>query len=179
MNQVVLDQATFGGGCFWCLDAVYRLTPGVVNVVCGYAGGDKPNPTYEEVCSGTTGHAEVVQITFDKNQISFLELLEVFWQIHDPTTRNRQGADIGTQYRSIILYHNSEQKELALSSKEKAQKLFSRPIVTEIVPLVNFYPAEDYHQNFYQKHPNYPYCVFVIQPKLEKLSHLVKTLKKS
>lgn len=168
------EKATLGGGCFWCLDAVYRDVPGVIDVVSGYAGGWKKNPTYEEVCRDTTGHAEVVQITFDTNIITYDFLLEIFWQIHDPTTKNRQGNDAGSQYRSIILYHNEEQKHAAIDSRNYFQKFFTRPIVTEIVPLQAFYPAEEYHQNFYQKNPFHPYCVFTVQPKLERLHFLLK-----
>lgn len=164
-----IEFATLGGGCFWCLDAVYRLINGIIKVECGYSGGHKKNPTYEEVCTGTTNHAEVIQIQFNPEIISYEKILNIFWKIHDPTTLNRQGADIGTQYRSIILYHNELQKEIASKSKEEAQKNFQDPIVTEIVPFKEFYKAEEYHQNFYNKNPNYPYCVFTIKPKLEKI----------
>ncbi|GIX42356.1 MAG: peptide methionine sulfoxide reductase MsrA [Leptospiraceae bacterium] len=173
MNQK-RELATLGGGCFWCLDAIYRNIPGIINVICGYAGGHKKNPTYQEVCTGNTGHAEVVQITYDPSIISYKEILEIFWKIHDPTTLNRQGADIGTQYRSIILYHDEKQKEIAQQSKLEHQKFFKNPIVTEIVPLKEFYPAEEYHQNFYNKNPNYPYCVYVIEPKLQKIKDFYK-----
>lgn len=173
MNQK-RELATLGGGCFWCLDAVYRNIPGIINTICGYAGGYKKNPTYQEVCTGNTGHAEVVQITYDPSTISYKEILEIFWKIHDPTTLNRQGADIGTQYRSIILYHDEKQKEIAQQSKLEHQKFFKNPIVTEIIPLKEFYPAEEYHQNFYNKNPNYPYCVYVIEPKLQKIKDFHK-----
>lgn len=163
-----VEVATLGGGCFWCLEAVYQLVKGVVQVISGYSGGEKVNPTYKEVCSGETGHAEVVQIFFDPSKISYSEILEIFWNIHDPTTLNRQGNDEGTQYRSIILYHNEEQKEIALASKQKEQQHWLSPIVTEIVPFKAFYPAEDYHQNYYRSHPNAGYCYFVIRPKVEK-----------
>jgi len=166
------EFATLGGGCFWCLDAIYRRINGVMNVVCGYAGGKTKNPTYKQVCTGETGHAEVVQIEFNPNLISFKDILKIFWKIHDPTTLNRQGADVGTQYRSIILYHDERQKEIALQSKQEHQKYFSSPIVTEIVPLKEFYPAEDYHQDFYRKNPYYPYCVYVIEPKINKLKEI-------
>lgn len=162
-------QATLGAGCFWCTEAVFQRLPGVVSVMPGYAGGTKPNPTYEEVCTGKTGHAEVAQITFDPSKISYEKLLEVFWEAHDPTTLNRQGADVGTQYRSAIFYHNEKQKLAAEKSKAEAQKLFDDPIVTEIHSLTNFYKAENYHQDYYKNNPNAPYCVFVIKPKLKKL----------
>jgi len=162
-------KATFGAGCFWCVEAVFERLPGVQSVMAGYAGGTKPNPTYEEVCTGRTGHAEVAQITFDPSKISYERLLEVFWEAHDPTTLNRQGADAGTQYRSAIFYHNEKQKLAAEKSKRDAQKMFDDPIVTEIQPLTNFYPAENYHQDYFRNNPNAPYCVFVIKPKLKKL----------
>jgi peptide-methionine (S)-S-oxide reductase len=163
------ELATFGGGCFWCLEAVFERLDGVTSVTSGYAGGKKDNPTYQEVCSGATGHAEVVQIAFDPKKISYEKLLEIFWAAHDPTTLNQQGADVGTQYRSVILYHNAAQKAAAEKSKETAQWRFPAAIVTEIVPLTRFYPAEDYHQDYFRKHPNAPYCAVVISPKLEKL----------
>ena len=163
------ELATFGGGCFWCIEAVYERIEGVVAVTSGYAGGTKENPTYEEVCTGTTGHAEVVQIEYYPEQISYDELLEIFWKAHDPTTLNRQGADVGTQYRSVIMYHDEEQKERAERSMAAASKLLGDPIVTEIVPLRTFYSAEGYHQDFYDQNPNYGYCRIVIHPKLKKL----------
>lgn len=163
-----VEIATLGGGCFWCIEAIYQLVSGVIQVESGYSGGNTINPTYEEVCSGRTGHAEVVQIQFNQEQISYETLLEIFWKIHDPTTLNRQGADIGTQYRSIILYHNERQKEIALQSKKEAQTYFSKPIVTEIVEFKAFYKAEEYHQNFYRKNSNHPYCYYTITPKIEK-----------
>jgi peptide-methionine (S)-S-oxide reductase len=169
------ELATLGGGCFWCLDAVYRKVSGVISVICGYSGGITVNPTYEEVCKGNTGHAEVVQIEYNPEILSYEEILNIFWKIHDPTTLNRQGADVGTQYRSIILYHNENQKEIALRSKEENQKFFSNPIVTEIQPYKVFYPAEEYHQNFYNKNPHYPYCIYVIEPKLNKLNKILKS----
>jgi peptide-methionine (S)-S-oxide reductase len=165
-----LQQATFGEGCFWCVEAVFERLPGVKSVISGYAGGTKPNPTYEEVCTGKTGHAEVAQITFDPGVISYAELLDMFWQSHDPTTLNRQGADIGTQYRSVIFYHDDTQKTLAEESKKTAQKSFKEPIVTQILPLENFYAAENYHQDYYRNNPGASYCQFVIRPKLEKLA---------
>lgn len=168
-KAVLMEKATFGGGCFWCVEAVYERLPGVQSVVSGYAGGTKPNPTYEEVCTGKTGHAEVAQITFDPTKISYDQLLEMFWQAHDPTTLNRQGADVGTQYRSVIFYHDEKQKAAAEKSKAAAQKAFDDPMVTEIVPLKQFYPAENYHQEYYRNHQNAPYCTFIIKPKLKKL----------
>ncbi len=158
-----------GGGCFWCLEAVFDRLPGVASVESGYAGGEEPNPSYEEVCSGQTGHAEVVRIEFDPENLSIAELLDIFWRAHDPTTRNRQGADVGSQYRSIILFQNEKQKKTALESRSSAQANFSNPIVTEIEPLTHFYPAESYHQKYFQRNPQAPYCTFVIQPKLDKL----------
>ncbi len=163
------ERATFGGGCFWCVEAVYERLDGVISVVSGYAGGSKEDPTYEEVSRGTTGHAEVVQIEYDPGEISYKELLDMFWDAHDPTTLNRQGADVGTQYRSIILYHDEDQKRQAEQSKARASKDFNDPIVTEIVPLEAFYPAEKYHQDFFDKNPYYGYCSIVIAPKLKKL----------
>ncbi len=163
--------ATLGGGCFWCLDAIYRKVEGILNVTCGYAGGFKKNPTYKEVCSGNTGHAEVVQLEFDPSKIQYKDILSIFWKIHDPTTLNRQGADVGTQYRSIILYHDEKQKDVAQQSLKEHQKFFKDPMVTEIVPLKEFYPAEEYHQNFYNNNPYYPYCIYVIYPKLQKFFH--------
>jgi len=165
------ELATFGGGCFWCMEAVYERLPGVIAVTSGYAGGHTENPTYHQVCGGDTGHAEVTQIQFDPAKLSYAQLLEVFWQAHDPTTLNRQGADTGTQYRSIILFQNERQKLMAEQSKLAAQKTFAQPIVTEIVPLKKFYPAEDYHQGYFDAHGHAPYCQMVIAPKLEKLEH--------
>jgi peptide-methionine (S)-S-oxide reductase len=169
-----LKQATLGGGCFWCLEAVYENVKGIEKVVSGYAGGHVDHPTYEAVCSGTTGHAEVVQITYDPTIISYEELLDIFWKIHDPTTLNRQGADTGTQYRSVIFYHDEEQKRIAEESKRKAQKAFSSPIVTEIVPLTKFWPAEAYHQDYFKNHPEQGYCRAVVAPKVEKFKHHFK-----
>ncbi|KAF0095331.1 MAG: peptide-methionine (S)-S-oxide reductase [Puniceicoccaceae bacterium 5H] len=164
-----LEIATLGGGCFWCIEAVYEPIEGVESVVSGYAGGHVKNPTYHQVSSGETGHAEVTQISYDPSVISYEEILDLFWQAHDPTTLNRQGNDVGPQYRSIILYHNDQQKQVAEQSLKKAQEQFDQPIVTEIQPMTDFYPAEDYHQDFYENNPNHPYSVFVIKPKLEKL----------
>jgi peptide-methionine (S)-S-oxide reductase len=166
-----LETATFGSGCFWCTEAVFERLKGVHSVVSGYSGGSTKNPTYQQVCSGDTGHAEVVQVTFDPKVIGFPELLEVFWQTHDPTTRNRQGNDVGTQYRSAIFYHSDEQRRTAEEYKKKldASEAFRAPIVTEIVPFKEFYPAEEYHQNFFARNPQQAYCNLVIPPKLDKL----------
>ena len=163
--------ATFGAGCFWCVEAVFQRLKGVTKVQSGYSGGHKENPTYDQVCSETTGHAEVCQITFDPEQISFEELLKVFWKTHDPTTLNQQGADKGTQYRSAIFYHDHEQKEIAESMKAElvAAKVFDSPIVTEITKFDIFYEAEAYHDNYYDNNPAQPYCAFVITPKVKKL----------
>ena len=165
-----LETATLGGGCFWCLEAVYERLPGVKGVVSGYAGGRVDNPTYRQVCNGDTGHAEVVQVEFDPAVISYEKVLEAFWAMHDPTTLNRQGADAGTQYRSVIMYHSPEQLALAERSKAVANGTrFNGKIVTEIVPLPKFYKAEDYHQDYFRNHPGQPYCQAVIAPKLLKL----------
>jgi peptide-methionine (S)-S-oxide reductase len=164
-----LEIADFGGGCFWCMEAVFERLPGVVSVTSGFAGGTTENPTYAQVCTETTGHAEVTEIEFDPAKISYDKLLEVFWQAHDPTTLNRQGADVGTSYRSIILYRDEKQRLLAEKSKLAAQENFRNPIVTEIVPLKKFYKAEDYHQEYYDNNSSAPYCQVVIAPKLEKL----------
>jgi peptide-methionine (S)-S-oxide reductase len=163
------EIADFGGGCFWCMEAVFERLPGVVAVTSGFAGGTTENPTYREVCTETTGHAEVTEIEFDPAKISYARLLEVFWQAHDPTTLNRQGADEGTSYRSIILYRDEKQKLIAEKSKLAAQKDFHNPIVTEIVPLKKFYKAEDYHQQYFDNNSNAGYCQVVIAPKLQKL----------
>jgi peptide-methionine (S)-S-oxide reductase len=169
--------ATLGGGCFWCLEATFELLPGVKSVVSGYAGGQKEDPTYEEVCTKTTGHAEVVQIEYDPKTISYEKLLETFWEVHDPTTPNRQGNDVGPQYRSIILYHDDTQKKVAEKSKAEAQESLTRPIVTEIVPLKKFYQAEGYHQDYFRKNPNQAYCQVVIRPKVNKLEKKLKQQK--
>tara|TARA_B100001094_G_C17733841_1_gene577917 strand:- start:4 stop:534 length:531 start_codon:yes stop_codon:yes gene_type:complete len=165
------ETATLGGGCFWCVEAVYQRLKGIESVKPGYAGGQVKNPTYREICTGKTGHAEVANIIFDKNIITFKQILNVFWQSHDPTTLNRQGNDVGTQYRSVIFYHNNEQKEIAEESKEYTDKsdYWENPIVTEITMLNNYSDAEDYHDNYYDNNPNQPYCLFVIRPKLNKL----------
>ncbi|HAV62999.1 MAG TPA: peptide-methionine (S)-S-oxide reductase [Verrucomicrobiales bacterium] len=167
-----LELATFGGGCFWCVEAVFERLPGVKSVTSGYAGGKTEEPDYKEVCGGTTGHAEVVQIAFDPAVTSFERLLDIFWLAHDPTTLNRQGADEGTQYRSIILHHDERQRTAALASREAAQGGLAEPIVTEIVPLAKFWPAEKYHQDYYRNNPAQPYCLATIPPKLKKLGLL-------
>lgn len=164
-----LELATLGGGCFWCVEAVFERVPGVNAVISGYAGGQTPKPDYESVCSGTTGHAEVVQVEYDPGKITYEELLDLFWEAHDPTTRNRQGADSGTQYRSIILYSNAAQKAAAEKSVQAAGKRFQDPITTELKALEKFFPAEAYHQDYFRKNPNAAYCAYVIRPKLEKL----------
>ncbi len=171
-----LQQATFGAGCFWCVEAVFQNLKGVASVVSGYAGGTVANPTYEQVCSGTTGHAEVCQITFDPAVISYDELLEVFWETHDPTTLNRQGADVGSQYRSVIFYHSEKQKNLAEQYKEKLETagIWKNPIVTEIVPYTVFYKAENYHQDYYFQNSSQPYCIFTIKPKVDKVKKVFK-----
>ena len=165
------ETATLGGGCFWCLEAVYTELRGVKSVISGYAAGSVPFPTYEQVCTGRTGHAEVVQVTFDPTAISYRELLELFFTIHDPTTLNRQGADVGTQYRSIILYASPEQEETARAvlAEQTAAGLWRSPIVTQIEPLERFYPAESYHQNYFERNPQQPYCQIVIAPKVAKV----------
>ena len=166
----IMETATLGGGCFWCVEAIYQDVIGVHKVVSGYAGGAVENPTYEQVCSGTTGHAEVVQIVFDPTVISFEEILFIFWRTHDPTTLNRQGNDVGTQYRSVIYYHDEQQKSIAEQSmaETEASDLWSDPIVTEVAPLPIFYEGEAYHQNYFVENPYQPYCIFVINPKVQK-----------
>jgi peptide-methionine (S)-S-oxide reductase len=171
-----IDTATFGAGCFWCVEAVFQRLEGVLSVKSGYSGGTVKNPSYKEVCQGTTGHAEVCQVTYDKTKISFDELLEVFWKVHDPTTLNRQGNDYGTQYRSAVFYHNDEQKKLAEKYKEEINKsgAYPSPVVTEITAFTNFYPAEDYHDNYFNQNGSEPYCKYVIQPKVEKFEKIFK-----
>lgn len=163
-----MESITLGGGCFWCLEAVYQLVDGVKSVVSGYSGGFKENPTYREVCNETTGHAEVIQIQFDPTKLSVEKILDIFWVIHDPTTLNQQGNDIGTQYRSVIYYHSEEQKKIALASISKAQENFKNPITTEVKAIDKFYKAEDYHQNYYNDNPNVPYCAYVVRSKVDK-----------
>lgn len=164
------EKATLGGGCFWCLEAVYVEVAGVISVVSGYMGGARPNPTYKEVCSGSTGHVEVVQITFDPGILTYRDILEIFFAIHDPTTLNRQGNDAGTQYRSVIFYHSAEQQVVAneVIARLTAEKAFPSPIVTAVEPAPAFYPAEDYHQQYFENNPNQPYCTFVVSPKVQK-----------
>lgn len=165
------EKATFASGCFWCTEAVFIRLKGVISVNSGYAGGTIENPSYDTVSSGESGHAEAIQVTFDPKIISYDKLLDVFWATHNPTTRNQQGNDMGTQYRSVIFYHNDEQKKLAVESKERLEKSekYKDPIVTEIIAFTNFYPAEGYHQNYYDRNQEYPYCQFVIDPKIKKL----------
>jgi len=181
MTTAVLDTATFGAGCFWCVEAIFQNLKGVQSVVSGYAGGSKKNPTYEEVCSGNTGHAEATQVTYDPGKITYAELLEVFWQVHDPTTPNRQGNDVGTQYRSVIFYHNEEQRKNSEHYRKELDSAgaFDAPIVTEIVPYTSFYRAEDYHQNYFNEHSDQPYCSLVIRPKLDKFKKAFKDKLKS
>lgn len=160
------ESATLGGGCFWCLEAIFGDLKGVRKITPGYAGGHLPNPTYTEVCTGETGHAEVIQISYDPAIISYRELLEIFFRVHNPTTLNRQGNDLGTQYRSVIFYHDQKQKALAAQAKEEAAALWPDPIVTELAELVNFYPAEPYHRNYFRLNPEQGYCQLVIAPKV-------------
>jgi peptide-methionine (S)-S-oxide reductase len=170
-DEHTTQTATLGGGCFWCLEAVYNELRGVERVISGYAGGQVPFPTYEQVCSGRTGHAEVVQVSFDPQTISFREILEVFFTIHDPTTLNRQGADVGTQYRSAIFYQSPEQERIAreVIAETNASGIWHAPIVTQVEPLDRFYPAEAYHQNYFERNPYQPYCQIVIAPKVAKV----------
>ncbi|MCZ2115947.1 MAG: peptide-methionine (S)-S-oxide reductase MsrA [Anaerolineae bacterium] len=170
MAEHQLEVATLGGGCFWCLDAIYRDVEGVERIVAGYSGGHVPNPTYEQVCSHRTGHAEVVQIWFDPAVISYEDILYIFWRIHDPTTLDRQGNDVGSQYRSVIFYHDEAQRAAAEKTRAEAEAahIWPDPFVTQIVPLEQFYEAEDYHQDYYVNNPNQPYCVYVVDPKVRK-----------
>ena len=165
------EIATLGGGCFWCVEAVFQRVEGVISVKPGYAGGNVKNPTYKQICTGNTGHAEVAKIEFDPSKITYSQILNVFWQSHDPTTLNRQGNDVGTQYRSVIFFHNERQEEIAKKSKIDADKsgYWDNEIVTEVTLINNYYDAEDYHDNYYSNNPNQPYCLFVIKPKLDKL----------
>ena len=165
------EIATLGGGCFWCVEAVFQRVEGIISVRPGYAGGNVKNPTYKQICTGNTGHAEVAKIEFDPSKITYSQILNVFWQSHDPTTLNRQGNDVGTQYRSVIFFHNERQEEIAKKSKIDADKsgYWDNEIVTEVILLNNYYDAEDYHDNYYSNNPNQPYCLFVIKPKLDKL----------
>jgi peptide-methionine (S)-S-oxide reductase len=175
-NDPKLQIATFGSGCFWCTEAIFQTVDGVEKVESGYMGGHVKKPTYKEVCSGMTGHAEVIQVTYDPVEVSYDELLEIFWKTHDPTTLNRQGNDVGTQYRSAIFYHTDEQKQLAEGYLKEltAAEVFDQPIVTEITPAEVFYKAEDYHQNYFNLNGDAPYCAFVIQPKVEKFKKVFK-----
>lgn len=170
------EKATFGMGCFWCSEAVFQDLKGVLKVQSGYEGGQTKNPTYKEVCSGTTGHAEVIEVTYNPQEISYETLLEIFWKLHDPTTLNRQGADVGTQYRSVIFYHSPQQQETAEKYKAElnAKKVFPNPIVTEISPASQFYTAENYHQDYYKLNQREPYCQYVIKPKMDKLEQVFK-----
>jgi peptide-methionine (S)-S-oxide reductase len=171
-----LETAIFGSGCFWCTEAIYERVKGVYSVISGYSGGSVENPAYKEVCEGTTGHAECIKIKFNPEEISYDELLEIFWRTHDPTTLNRQGNDVGTQYRSVIFYVNVEQRKKAEYYKQKLteEKIWQNPIVTEITKFEKFYPAEDYHQDFYENNPGQGYCAFVITPKVEKFEKIFK-----
>ena len=173
---VKTDTATFGNGCFWCTEAIFQNLDGVLKVTSGYSGGTVDNPTYKEVCEGTTGHAEAIQIVYDPSKITFDELLQAFWQSHDPTTLNRQGNDVGPQYRSVIFYHDAEQKEKAEKYKQELDKskAYDNPIVTEISPFSKFYVAENYHQDYYNNNGSQPYCYYVIRPKLEKFNKVFK-----
>ena len=175
-QQTAANTATFGAGCFWCVEAIFENLEGVKTVVSGYSGGTVENPSYKDICAGTTGHAEACQITYDPEKITYDELLEVFWQTHDPTTLNLQGADVGSQYRSAIFYHNEEQKAQAEKYKKEihASGAWNKPIVTEIAPFTKLYNAEKYHQDYYSTNPNLPYCTSVIQPKLDKFKKVFK-----
>ncbi|SNS38206.1 peptide-methionine (S)-S-oxide reductase [Noviherbaspirillum humi] len=168
------ETATLGGGCFWCLEAVYQEAKGVQHVENGYTGGQVPNPTYEQVCNGNTGHAEVVQVVFDPDVISYREILEIFFTIHDPTTPNRQGNDVGTQYRSAIYYHTPQQQETAKQVMAEMAHVWDAPLVTELEPLGDYYKAEDYHQNYFRQHPLQGYCAFVVAPKVQKFRKTFK-----
>lgn len=176
-NNVKMDTATFGTGCFWCTEAIFQQVEGVSKVISGYSGGKVDNPTYKQVCTGTTGHAECLNIVYDPSKITFDELLEIFWQVHDPTTLNRQGNDAGTQYRSVVFYHNDEQKAKVEKYKAELNKSGSwdNPVVTTLEPFVTFYPADDYHQNYYNDNTSQGYCQFVIKPKVEKFQKVFKS----
>ncbi|MBC7890525.1 MAG: peptide-methionine (S)-S-oxide reductase MsrA [Ferruginibacter sp.] len=177
VNNVTMDTATFGTGCFWCTEAIFQQVEGVSKVISGYSGGKVDNPSYKQVCTGTTGHAECLNIEYDPSKITFDELLEIFWQVHDPTTLNRQGNDIGTQYRSVVFYHNEAQKALVEKYKAALDKsgAWDNPVVTTLEPYMKFYPAEDYHQNYYNDNTGQGYCQFVIRPKVEKFQKVFKT----
>lgn len=175
-TSVKTDTVTFGNGCFWCTEAIFQQVDGVISVESGYSGGHVENPTYKEVCTGTTGHAECLNIIYDPSKVTYDELLEIFWQTHDPTTLDRQGNDVGPQYRSVIFYHNEEQKEVAEKYKAALDKsgAFSSPIVTTFEPFTKFYKAENYHQNYYNENGSQPYCQFVVRPKVEKFKKVFK-----
>jgi peptide-methionine (S)-S-oxide reductase len=175
LPPVQTESVVLGGGCFWCLDAAYKLLPGVVRVTCGYAGGTLANPTYEDVCTDKTGHAEVVKIDYDPAKTSLEKVLQYFWHVHDPTQVGGQGPDMGSQYRSIILYAGDAQKAAAEKSIAEERKTVSKPLTTEIVPLVKFWPAEDYHRDYFAKHPDQAYCSLIIAPKVQKLEKLLRT----
>ncbi|MCX6273863.1 MAG: peptide-methionine (S)-S-oxide reductase MsrA [Bacteroidetes bacterium] len=172
-----LDTATFGAGCYWCVEAQFQMLDGVVKVESGFSGGHVKNPAYREVCEGTTGHAEVCQVTYDKTKLTFDDMLQAFWQSHDPTQLNRQGNDVGTQYRSVIFYHNAEQQKIAEAYKKKLndEKVYDNPVVTEISPFTIFYKADEYHQNYFNQNSDQPYCSYVIQPKVEKFRKVFKS----
>lgn len=176
-NHLMIKEATFGAGCFWCIEACYQDLEGVISVTSGYSGGPLENPTYKQVCEGNTGHAEIARIVYDDERVSFDELLEVFWFVHDPTQLNRQGNDVGTQYRSVIFYHDEIQKELAEKYKQKLTKdqVWEKPIVTLVEPLTNYCPAEDYHNNYFALNPGNPYCNAVVRPKVEKFRKIFAT----
>ncbi len=176
-NNATMDTATFGTGCFWCTEAIFQQVEGVSKVISGYSGGKVDNPTYKQVCTGTTGHAECLNVIYDPTKVSFDELLEIFWQVHDPTTLNRQGNDIGTQYRSVVFYHNEEQKAKVEKYKAALDKsgAWDSPVVTTVEPFVKFYPAEDYHQNYYNDNGSQGYCQVVIRPKVEKFQKVFKS----
>ncbi len=167
-TEMATEMATLGGGCFWCTEAVYQELKGVVQITSGYAGGTVVNPSYEQICTGTTGHAEVVQLTFDTDQVSYRKILEVFFTIHDPTTLNRQGNDTGTQYRSVVFYHSAQQQDTARQVMAEMASVWDAPLVTELSPVPTFYRAEDYHQNYYRQHPEQGYCAFVVATKVAK-----------
>jgi len=179
-RQMDYDTITLGTGCFWCSEAIFERVKGVVSAEAGYSGGEIPNPTYQQVSQGNTGYAEVVQVVYNPSKISFEKLLEIFWKTHNPTTLNRQGADVGTQYRSVIFYQNTKQKQLAQAYKEELDKagIWPNPVVTEISPFKSFYPAEKYHQEYYRKNPSAGYCQFVITPKVEKFEQIFKDVMK-
>lgn len=175
-NDVITEKATFGAGCFWCVEAMFQNVKGVISVKSGYAGGQVKNPTYKEVCTGETGHAEVIQVTYDPNSVRYETLLQAFWLSHDPTQLNRQGADIGTQYRSVIFFHNTTQEMLAKEYKDRlnSENAYGKPVVTEISAIPEFYPAEDYHQDYYDQNPENSYCKMVVGPKLAKFRKAFK-----